>query len=146
HAELPLGLRHPVASLLAMALTASGQDADAWDMVLEGISGTISLGMVATLARSIEALALLASNAGDAVAAARLLGFALQQHAAGRQRLGPREVVYQRLRRALAQALTEAERDRLTAKGAAWTEAEAAAAALRVHERAAASKEGAPAS
>jgi hypothetical protein len=126
-----------------MALIASGEEAEVRDMVLEGIGGPISPGMVATLARSIVALPLLASNTAAAV---RPLGFVLQQHAADTQRLGPREVVYRRLRRALAQAPTEDDQGRLTAEAPACTEAKAVAAALRTHETAAASRRDPPAS
>lgn len=125
--ELPLGLRHPLLSLLATMLAALGQDGEARALALEGLGGTVTIGMEATLARSVEALALVAARSGDRAAAARLLGFVLVRHPPGRARLGPRRVVYEQLD-ALLGKLPAAERAALQDEGASWTEDEAVAA------------------
>lgn len=130
HGALPAGLRHPLVSLLATVLAASGRDAEAWAVVLESLTGTVSIGLTATLARSMEALALLVANGGDGLAAARLLGFVLRIHAPERRRLGPRRVVYERLQERLGTLLSPAARAEAEAVGRGWSEAEAAAAAL----------------
>ncbi len=127
--ELPQGFRAPLLSLLATTLAACGADAEARALALEGLGGTVTIGMGATLARSIEALALLVARSGDHAAAARFLGFALTRHAPARTRLGPRRVVFDRLRTMLAAALPDHAQEQLLADGASWTEDEAVAAA-----------------
>ena len=134
--ELPPGLRHPVLSLLATMLAATGADEDAHTLALEGLDGTVTIGMISTLARSIEALALLAARAGNCTSAARLLGFVLARHPPDRMRLGPRRMVFDELRTLLAKSLPVAERDRLLAESASWTETEAMAAAMSASETA----------
>ena len=128
-AQVPPGLRHPLLSLLAIMLTAAGHDTEARSVALDGLRGTVTIGMIATLARSIEALALIAARAGDIERAARMFGFVLAQHPIVRTRLGPRRVVFDQLQAALQTGLQPVERARLLAEGAGWTEEEAVAAA-----------------
>ncbi len=127
--QSPPGFRHSLLSLLAIMLTAAGRDEEAQSVALQSLGGIVTIGMFATLARSIEALALLTARAGDLVCATRLLGFALARHPADRARLGPRRVVFDRLQTIQA-ASPLAERERLLAEGAGWSEGEAVAAAM----------------
>ena len=50
HGQLPAGLRLPVVSLLAVMLASIGRDSEARAMALEGMTGTVSIGMIATVA------------------------------------------------------------------------------------------------
>ena len=129
--ELPLGLSFPLVSVLAIVLTAADHDAEARSAVRESLTGTLSLGMLATLGRTIEAQALLSAQAGDNATAARLLGFVMTIHPPNRLRFGPRLVVYDRLVARLAAALPSEERRRLMAEGAAWTDTGAVEAVLQ---------------
>ena len=128
---LPVGLSFPLVSILATVLTAAGHEPEARSAVRESLLGSIDLGMLATLGRTIEAQALLSAQVGDSETAARLMGFVMTVHAPSRLRFGPRLVVYQRLDSFLAAALSSEDRLRLMAEGAAWTDVEAAGAALR---------------
>ncbi len=127
--ELPLGLSRPVLSLLATVLTATGDYPEARLALIESLSGTLSIGMLATIGRSFEAVALVIAQSQRHEHAARLLGFVVTLHPPDRLRFGPRRAVYERLDALLSAALPTDERARLMAEGAAWTEAEAAEAA-----------------
>ena len=133
--ELPFGLSQPMVSLLGIVLTAAGRDDEARPAVRESLVGTLSLGMLSTLARSIEAQALLSVRGGDIETAARLLGFVLTVHPQDRVRFGPRLVVFDQLRSLLEAALTPETRQRLLAEGASWTDMQAAEAAVDASDR-----------
>ncbi len=123
--KLQRGLQHPVLSLLAITLAACEQDEQARTLALKGLGGTVTIGMTATLARSVEALALLTARSGDSAAAARFLGFVLARHPPERTRLGPRRAVFERLLHILEGTLSSSERERLLTEGASWTADEA---------------------
>ena len=131
-AELPVGLRRPLDSLLATLLAATGQHAEAFAAIVESLRGTLSLGMTATLGRSLEVLALLLAHRGECRSAARLLGYVLTLHSPGRARVGPRQIVFERLNALIGTGVAAEELRVLMAEGAGWTEAEATEAATRM--------------
>ena len=129
--ETPPNFRHSLLSLLAIMLTAAGRDEEARTSALQSLAGTVTMGMVATAARSIEALALVTARTGNLACAMRLFGFALARHPVSRTRLSPRRAVFTVLQTIQA-TIPSDERERLLAEGAGWREDEAVAAAMRL--------------
>ena len=76
------------------------------------------------------------ARSGERASAARLLGFVLKLHSADRIRLGPRQAVFEQLQTILLPLLATHEGAGHLKEGAGWTEAEAAAAAVLLCERA----------
>jgi predicted ATPase/DNA-binding winged helix-turn-helix (wHTH) protein len=127
--ELPSGLRGPLVSKLAVMLAATGEVEAAREAIRDSLAAMPTTGMLATLGRTLEALALLLARSGACEPAARLLGFILTLHPPDRVRLSARLDVYRQLDARLKAALSDARRAHLLAEGAGWTEAEATAVA-----------------
>ncbi len=127
--ELPPGLRGPLVSQLATILTATGDAAAARAAICDSLAGIPTSGMIATLGRTLEALALLLARERHSDPAARLLGFVLTLHPPDRIRLSARLEVFKQLNAALKAALPAARLRDLLSEGAAWTEVEAIAVA-----------------
>ena len=130
--ELPLGLSWPLASQLAMLLMAADQQVEALAAALDSLLGTLGTGMLATLSRTLEALALALALSGDSETAALLLGYVLKQHSAERVRLGPRRLVFERLTALLDAALPPEQLAQILEEGRSSTPIEIADMAMRL--------------
>jgi tetratricopeptide (TPR) repeat protein len=127
-AQLPLGPRTPLTSKLGSHLVAAGRIQEAMAALTEVLDQALSIGYVAAFARSLETLALLRAEAGDAVTAALLAGYA-RNAVPSNDRWGAPRVVLDRLEAAINQALPPATLARRLRQGAAWDEPTAHAAA-----------------
>ncbi len=117
---------------LAAYLLAADRIGEAKLEALSGLREARALGWRAAVVRILEHLALVAALAGNREGAARLLGYTVAFYAAG---AGSREftelATYNRLIAELGRELTQERIAALMAEGAAWSEDEAADAAIR---------------
>lgn len=124
-AELLPGRSTPLVATLSAHLLVAGAIEEARSAVREAITFARAIGLVGALGWAIEVLAFILVETGETAQAARLLGYALVVHPSVPTRRGGYREVYSRLDARLAAQLSVAERQRLIAEGAAWTEFEA---------------------
>jgi hypothetical protein len=114
-------------------LLAAGRIGEAKLEALIGLKEARALGWRAAVVRIVEHLALIGALSGELEAAARLLGYGVAFYATG---AGSREftelATYDRMVAELARGLGQDRIDALMAEGAAWSEDQAAAAAMRI--------------
>ena len=121
-AELLPGRSTPLVSTLSAHLLIAGAVEEARAAVREAITFARAIGLIGALGWAIEVLALILAETEQIAQAARFLGYALVVHPSVATRRGGYREVYSRLDALLAAHLPAAERQRLMAEGAAWTE------------------------
>lgn len=124
-AELLPGRSTPLVATLSAHLLIAGQTEEARATVREAITFARAIGLVGALGWAIEVLALILAEDGQVAQAARFLGYALVVHPSVSTRRGGYHEVYRRLDALLSDGLPAAERQRLMAEGAAWSQPQA---------------------
>ncbi len=131
-AQLPGGRGTPLVATLAAHLLLAGEVAEARSAAREAVTFARAIGLSGALGWAVEVLALLAAEDGAMPRAALLAGYARAVHPSVSTRAGSRRAVFQRLEALLSQHMSSADRDRLAAEGAGWSEQRVADAAVGV--------------
>jgi predicted ATPase/DNA-binding winged helix-turn-helix (wHTH) protein/tetratricopeptide (TPR) repeat protein len=133
--ELIPSRRAPLMATLSAHLLLAGELQEMHEVAEEAINQSVAIGLIAALAWTIEAVALLCAMQDDAATSARLAGYARAVHPSIATRAGSRKTVAERLAALLETGLTPAELTLALQEGARWNSRQAAETARLVLQR-----------